>query len=268
MPRTLKITIAYDGSEYAGWQRQANAHSIQAAIEDELAVILGAHHPIVAAGRTDSGVHAAAQVASVTIDHPIPLDELLRALNGRLKAGDIRIRAIDETFDGFDARVFAKTKTYRYAIWNGPAPNPFIRHVVWHVPQPLDLDRMVAATAALIGEHDFAAFQGSGSDVKTTVRRMLAAQLAEVDINTDQPVALPALDEGSADRSNGRLLRFEITGTGFLRHMVRTIAGTLVDIGRGNLAPEQMAAIIASRERSRTGQTAPAQGLMLWKVMY
>jgi tRNA pseudouridine38-40 synthase len=267
VPRTLKITIAYDGSEYAGWQRQINAHSIQAAIEDELAVILGAHHAIVAAGRTDSGVHAAAQVASVTIDHPIPLDELLRALNGRLKAGDIRIRAIDETFDGFDARVFAKTKTYRYAIWNGPAPNPFIRHVVWHVPQPLDLDRMVAATPALIGEHDFAAFQGSGSDVKTTVRRMLAAELVEVDINTDQPVALPVL-ESNGDRSNGRLLRFEITGTGFLRHMVRTIAGTLVDIGRGNMEVEDIALAISSRERARTGQTAPAQGLMLWTVTY
>lgn len=265
--RTLKLTIAYDGSEYAGWQRQANAHTIQAAIEDELAVILGAHHAIVAAGRTDSGVHAAAQVASVTIDHPIPLDELLRALNARLKAGDIRIRAIDETFDGFDARVHAKTKTYRYAIWNGPAPNPFIRHVVWHVPQPLDLGRMIAATAPVVGEHDFSAFQGSGSDVKTTVRRMLAAELVEVDINTEQPVALSDL-KGSADPSNGRLLRFEITGNGFLRHMVRTIVGTLVDIGRGNMPVEQMAAIIESRDRSRTGQTAPAQGLMLWKVTY
>ena len=266
MPRTLKITIAYDGSEYAGWQRQANAHTVQAAIEDELAVILGEHHPIVAAGRTDSGVHAAAQVASVTIDHPIPLDELLRALNGRLKAGDIRIRAIDDAFDGFDARVFAKTKTYRYAIWNGPAPNPFIRHVVWHVPHALDLERMIAATAALVGEHDFSAFQGSGSDVKTTVRRMLAAELVEVDINTEQPVALSDLN--SAGSSNARLLRFEITGNGFLRHMVRTIVGTLVDIGRGNMPVEQLAAIIASRDRARAGQTAPPHGLMLWQVSY
>ena len=195
------------------------------------------------------------------------MDELLRALNGRLKTGDIRIRAIDETFAGFDARSHARSKTYRYAIWNGPAPNPFIRHVVWHVPQPLDLDRMVAATTAVLGEHDFAAFQGSGSDVKTTVRRMLAAELAEVDINTDQPVALPALDQSSADRSNGRLLRFEITGTGFLRHMVRTIAGTLVDIGRGNIAPEQMAAIIASRDRPAPDRPHHAHGLMLWQVI-
>ena len=162
----------------------------------------------------------------------------MRALNGRLKAGDIRIRAIDEAFDGFDARVFAKTKTYRYAIWNGPAPNPFIRHVVWHVPHALDLDRMIAATAAVAGEHDFAAFQGSGSDVKTTVQadaRGGAGRSRRQHRTAGGVVPLIA----NAGAGNGRLLRFEITGTGFLRHMVRTIVGTLVDIGRGNIAPEK-----------------------------
>src|SRR5687768_17928128 len=119
MPRTLKLTIAYDGTAYAGWQRQANANSIQAVIEDELAAIVGTHHPLNAAGRTDAGVHAAAQVASVTIDHPISTEELVRALNARLKTGDIRVRRIEETFERFDARIYAKTKTYRYAIWNG-----------------------------------------------------------------------------------------------------------------------------------------------------
>lgn len=267
MMRTLKLTIAYDGSAYAGWQRQTNGVGVQAVIEDEIAVIVGTHNPLVAAGRTDAGVHAAAQVASITIDHPIPCNDLLRALNARIKAGDICIRAIEETFDRFDARIYAKTKTYRYAIWNGAAPSPFIRHVVWHVAPTLDADRMAQASDALIGEYDFAAFQGRGSDVKTTVRRLLSAELLEVDFNTDQPVAVPALD-GGIERSNGRLLRFEVTGTGFLRHMVRTIVGTLVDIGRGNMPAEEMAAIIASRDRARTGQTAPAQGLMLWKVTY
>ncbi|OFW36623.1 MAG: tRNA pseudouridine(38-40) synthase TruA [Acidobacteria bacterium RIFCSPLOWO2_12_FULL_67_14b] len=266
-PRTLKVTIAYDGSAYAGWQRQANAQSIQAVIEDEIAVIVGAHNPLVAAGRTDSGVHAAAQVASITIDHPIPCDELLRALNARLKAGDIRIRSIEDTFDRFDARIYAKTKTYRYAIWNGPAPSPFLRHVMWHVPAALDLDGMAAAAKALVGEHDFAAFQGRGSDVKTTVRRLISVELREVDINTDQPVALPPLPTDPS-RASGRLLRLEVTGTGFLRHMVRTIAGTLVDIGRGQMQVGDMAAIVASRDRARAGQTAPPHGLMLWTVTY
>ena len=107
--RTLKLTIAYDGTNFAGWQRQANAISIQAVIEDEIAAIVGAHNPLNAAGRTDAGVHAAAQVASITIDHPIPCDELLRALNARLKGGEIRIRAIEEMTDRWDARIFAKS---------------------------------------------------------------------------------------------------------------------------------------------------------------
>ena len=266
MRRTLKLTIAYDGSAYAGWQRQANAISIQQVLEDEIAAIVGAHNPLNAAGRTDAGVHAAAQVASITIEHPIPVDELLRALNARLKAGDIRVRNIEETFDRFDARIFAKTKTYRYAIWNGAVASPFFRHVVWHVPARLDLDRMAAATQALLGEHDFAAFQGRGSDVLTTVRTILAAEIVEMNLHADQPIALSPLP--GAPYSDGRLLRFEVTGTGFLRHMVRIIVGTLIDIGRGQLAVEEMAAIIASRDRRRAGQTAPAQGLMLWKVTY
>ncbi len=267
MRRTLKLTIAYDGTAYAGWQRQANAQGIQAVIEDEIATIVGAHNPLVAAGRTDAGVHAAAQVASITIDHPITCDELQKALNARLKAGDIRIRAIEETFDRFDARIHAKTKTYRYAIWNGAPPSPFLRHVVWHVPHRLELDRMVEAARALVGEQDFAAFKGRGSDVKTTVRTVLSAELRELNIDTDQPVALSPLEPQSIHH-DGRLLRFEISGTGFLRHMVRTIAGTLVDIGRGQMAPAAMRAIIDSRDRSRAGQTAPPKGLMLWKVEY
>ena len=267
MPRTLKLTIAYDGTNYAGWQRQANAQTIQQVLEDEITAIVGAHHPLNAAGRTDAGVHAAAQVASLTLDHPMPVEELMRALNARLRGGDIRIRSIEDTFAGFDARIYAKTKTYRYAIWNGATVNPFIRHVVWHVPARLDLDRMIRAATALAGEHDFAAFQGGGSAVVTTVRTVLAAELVEMNIHTDQAVAMSPLPEG-APYSDGRFLRFEISGTGFLRHMVRIIVGTLVDIGRGQMDVEEMAAIIASRDRRRAGQTAPPHGLMLWQVTY
>ena len=264
--RTLKLTIAYDGTNYAGWQRQINGLAIQQVLEEEIAVIVGAHNPLIAAGRTDSGVHAAAQIASITIDHPIPCEVLQRALNARLKAGDIRIRAVEEMPERWDARIYAKSKTYRYALWNGAVPSPFFRHVVWHVPAPLDLDRMVRATTALIGEHDFIAFQGRGSDVKTTTRRVIAAEMIEMNMHTDQPIALSPL--ASAPSGDGRLFRFEITGTGFLRHMVRTIVGTLADIGRGQLEVEDMAAIIASRDRRRAGHTAPPHGLMLWKVSY
>ena len=265
-PRTLKLTIAYDGTAYAGWQRQPNAISIQQVLEDEIDAIVGAHNPLNAAGRTDAGVHAAAQVASITIDHPISADDLLRALNARLKAGDIRIRSIEEMPERWDARIFARGKTYRYAIWNGATPSPFIRHVVWHVPAALEIDRMQRAAAALVGEHDFAAFKGRGTDVMTTVRRVQSAEIVEMNIHTDQPIALSPLDPGMD--AGGRLLRFEISGTGFLRHMVRTIVGTLVDIGRGNMEVDDMRAILESKERAQTGQTAPAQGLMLWKVQY
>ena len=268
MPRrTLKLTIAYDGSAYAGWQRQANAVTIQQVLEDEIAAIVGTHHPLNAAGRTDAGVHAAAQVASITIDHDIACDELLRALNARLRSGDIRIRSIEDAFAGFDARIYAKTKTYRYAIWNGPALNPFLRSVVWHVPYRLDLDRMAQASTALVGEHDFAAFQGRGSDVLTTVRTVLSADIVEMNMHTDQPLALSPL-EPDYPPQDFRLLRFEITGTGFLRHMVRIVAGTLVDIGRGQLEVDAMARILASRDRRQAGQTAPPHGLMLWTVTY
>ena len=150
MPRTLKLTIAYDGTNYAGWQRQINGIGIQQVLEDEIDAIVGTHNPLNAAGRTDSGVHAAAQVASITIDHPIATDDLLRALNARLKAGDIRIRSIEEMPDRWDARIFAREKTYRYAIWSGAQPSPFLRHVVWHVPHPLDADRMSRAAEAAV----------------------------------------------------------------------------------------------------------------------
>ena len=267
MPRTLKLTIAYDGSAYAGWQRQTNGIGIQAVLEDEIATIVGAHNTLFAAGRTDAGVHAAAQVASITIDHPIRCDDLLRALNARLTARDIRIRAVEEAPDAFNARIFAKSKTYRYAIWNGAAPNPFTRHVVWHIPYKLDLDRMRAAATALVGEQDFAAFQGRGTDVKTTVREIISVEIREVALDADQPTAIsPLTTDLAAD--DGRMLRIEIVGTGFLRHMVRNIAGTLVDIGRGFMAPADMRRILDSRDRAEAGQTAPARGLMLWKVEY
>jgi tRNA pseudouridine38-40 synthase len=168
--------------------------------------------------------------------------------------------------DRWDARIYAKGKTYRYAIWNGAHPSPFFRHVVWHVPQLLDADRMARAAEALVGEHDFAAFKGRGTDVLTTVRRVLSAEIVEINVHTDLPLALSPL-EGTPD-GNGRLFRLEVSGTGFLRHMVRTIAGTLVDIGRGNMAVDDMRAIIESKDRSLTGQTAPAHGLMLWRVHY
>jgi tRNA pseudouridine38-40 synthase len=254
--RTLKLTIAYEGTDFAGWQRQAGARTVQAVLEDALAPIEKRTVTVIGAGRTDAGVHAAAQAASVVLESPIARDDLLRALNATLPT-DVRVLAIDAAADGFSARHDAKRKTYRYAIWNGVAPPPWLRRSVWHVPQPIDLAAMSQAASMLIGEHDFAAFQATGSDVKTTVRRLLTSTVYDVDLT--QLVAVAPGD---------RLLRYEVTGTGFLRHMVRNIVGTLADVGRGRLQAQQVPEILASRDRSQASATAPAQGLVLWKVEY
>jgi tRNA pseudouridine38-40 synthase len=156
---------------------------------------------------------------------------------------------VEEAPPGFDARRAARAKVYRYTIAQGEDPGPFVRRLVWHVPQPLDVAAMIEAAAALGGEHDFAAFQASGGDVKTSVRRLVQSRLV---YEPGRPV----------------YLRYEVTGTGFLRHMVRNIVGTLVDIGKGRWPATEMPAILGSRTRQRAGVTAPPQGLVLVRVIY
>lgn len=265
----MKLTLAYDGTAYAGWQRQPQARTrkptIQRQIEEALAEVLRERVRLSAAGRTDAGVHAAGQVASFTTTRGIRPANLVRALNTRLP-GDIRVCAAEEMPAGFDARRHAVSKTYRYAIWTGGEPGPFFRHLVWHVPFVLDIEQMQAAARLLEGEHDFAAFQGRGSRVKTTVRQVSRSEIVEVHVDAAQPVPLVAAPPPPG--RTGQLLRYEVTGTGFLRHMVRAIAGTLVDIGRGRRCAGAIAAILASRDRTRAGMNAPAHGLMLWEVGY
>jgi tRNA pseudouridine38-40 synthase len=256
MARTIKLTIAYDGTDFAGWQRQARERTVQAVLEDALAPIEKGAVTVIGAGRTDAGVHAAGQVASVAVQSAIARDELLRALNATLP-DDVRVLAVDDVPSTFNARFDARRKTYHYWIWNGPAVPPALRRYVWHIPQPIALDDLARAANVIVGEHDFAAFQAAGSDVKTTVRRILSASVREIDTSTLIPIA-----------SAGRLMRYEVTGTGFLRHMVRKLAGTLVDIGRGRRSVEEMESILRSRDRGEASATAPPHGLVLWKVDY
>jgi tRNA pseudouridine38-40 synthase len=256
VPRTLKLTIAYDGSDFAGWQRQANARSVQAEIEDAIARIAKTPVTVLGAGRTDAGVHAAAQVASVRMEGDVEPHAFQRALNAILPE-DVRLIAVEEQAPAFNARHDARSKTYHYWMWNGVAVPPVIRRHAWHMPQALDVDAMCSGAEALIGEHDFAAFQGSGSDIKTTVRRILVSRVCQIDVA--HLAASPAGD---------RLLRYEVTGTGFLRHMVRNIVGTLVDVGRGRRRTQDVAAILATRQRQNASATAPPHGLILWKVEY
>lgn len=260
--RVLKFILAYDGAAFGGWQRQPDVRTVQAALEDALAPLAGRPVAVVGAGRTDAGVHAAGQVASVAMPGARPIEDIRRALNATLPA-DVRVLAVEEAPAGFDARRHARTKTYRYAIWNGRAVPPLARGLVWHVPSALDLDAMRAAAAVLVGRHDFAAFQSAGGSVSTTTRELLTSSWIAVDREADPLGVL-----GGADDDGARLLRYEVTGTGFLRHMVRTLAGTMVDVGRGRWQPADVLRMLASRDRRSAGETAPAQGLTLWKVDY
>jgi tRNA pseudouridine38-40 synthase len=245
--RTLKLTMAYDGTAYVGWQRQDNGPSIQQAIEAALAPFTpGAPPPTVTgASRTDAGVHALGQVASVrvTIDHP--LDAIQRALNIRLPT-DIRILTVDDAAGEFHARIDARGKLYRYRIAVAPVVLPMHRWFVWHVPAVLDVEAMRAAARPLVGAHDFAAFQATGSSVVDT-RRVIR----RIDVR-------PAGDE----------LHVEVEGDGFLRHMVRIITGSLVDVGLGSRGPDWLAGTLAGRDRRAAGRTAPASGLVLERVFY
>jgi len=253
----FKITLAYDGTGFVGWQRQASGVSIQGLLEDALRELDGRPVAVAGAGRTDAGVHALGQTASFSLERAIAPDALVRALNARLPE---QVRAIDaaDVPDGFHARFGARTKLYRYRLWNADVLDPFERFYAWHVPGRLDVDRMAAAARLLEGRHDFAAFQAAGGTTHTTEREVYASHLTA------------GGPEGINHRGTEaqRLFMYEITGDGFLRHMVRSIVGTLVEIGRGRHDVEWMREVIASRDRAQAGPTAPPEGLFLVAVGY
>lgn len=246
--RTLKLTASYDGTAYGGWQRQDNSDTIQARLEAALAEVEGRRVTVHGAGRTDAGVHALGQVASFTLVHPIETPTLVRALNSKLPS-DIRVLSVVEVDQTFHAQYAAKNKRYRYRIDHAAIASPLECRYAWHVPEALDIHRMAAAGATLVGRHDFAAFQTGASEagVLSTVRTIFDLRVTE---------------------ESERLVEVEVEGSGFLRYMVRTIVGTLVEVGMGRRAADDMAAVLASQTRSRAGPTAPAHGLFLVHVDY
>jgi tRNA pseudouridine38-40 synthase len=249
--RTFKLTLAYDGTGLVGWQRQPEGTSVQGLLEDALTRLTATAGVTVAgAGRTDAGVHARGQVASVRLATSLAPADLQRGANALLPAA-VRVLAVELADDTFHARFAATAKRYDYHIVNGPVISPFEVRYAWHVPFPLDAAAMRAALPVLQGRHDFAAFQSTGSDIDGTVRT-----LSEV-----------RLDEEPIDGGSRRLV-LSLTGDGFLRHMVRAIAGTLVDIGRGRWPAAHLAEVLASGNRSQAGPTAPPQGLFLVVVRY
>jgi tRNA pseudouridine38-40 synthase len=248
--RMLKLTVAYDGAGYVGWQRQAEGTSIQGVLEEAIAAIEGHAVTVTGAGRTDAGVHAIGQVASVRVSSAIACDSYVRALNVSLPQ-DIRVRRVEEVPESFHARFDARHKTYRYRILNAPIASPFEARYAWHVTFPLDIDAMRSALAHCLGEHDFATFQGTGSTVRDTIRTIEQATIASATTEAGDPLVLVTL-----------------TGTGFLRHMVRNIVGTLVEVGRGRWQPDDMRRLLAAKDRTEAGRTAPPQGLFLVQVAY
>jgi tRNA pseudouridine38-40 synthase len=249
----FRITLAYDGTDFVGWQRQAAGVSIQGLLEDALAELDEAAVTVLGAGRTDAGVHALGQVAAFTLTRAIAADAVVRALNVRLPLS-VRVLEAEEVAVDFHPQFAATSKTYRYRIWNSDVVSPFERLYAWHVFGALDVAAMNEAARMLEGTHDFAAFQGTGSDVKTTERTVFSS------------LVLPPSPR--LRRNHEPVIRYEVCGGGFLRHMVRTIVGTLVEIGRGRRPPEWMREVVASRQRSDAGVTAPAAGLFLVRVDY
>jgi tRNA pseudouridine38-40 synthase len=247
--RTLKLTLAYDGTNYAGFQRQANGLAIQQVLEEAFAPLIGDETgrgpTIAAASRTDAGVHALGQVASVSVDLGVAASAIQRALTVRLPA-DIRVLGVVDAPPGFHARFHARGKRYRYRIVTTPVLSPFDRWFVWHAPGSRDLDAMRRAAARLIGRHDFASFQARGASIRETTRTLHQIDLEE----------------------RGGEIAIEVEGDGFLRHMVRAMVGTLMEVGAGTRTPESMTDVLTARDRRAAGPTVPASGLTLLGVRY
>ena len=248
--RYLKLTIAYDGTDFHGWQIQSGKPTIQGEIVSVLRRLTQENVAIHGAGRTDAGVHAVGQVASFRTRSALSAPDLQRALNALLPPA-IRIAAVEETGPDFNARWSALAKTYRYRLYRGKVVPPMIWRYVLHYPFPLDEERMREAAGRFVGSHDFAAFAAStGSEdddrERSTVREVYSTGL------------LREAEE----------LVFTVRGRSFLRYMVRKMTGTLLDVGRGRLAPEDLERLFASRDRSKSGPTVPAQGLCMVSVEY
>ena len=244
--RNLKLILEYDGTAYHGWQRQANGLSIQQVLEEKIAVMTGETVKVIGSGRTDAGVHALGQVAHFKTAATIPDVHFLKGINSLLPR-DIAVKALREVHPSFHARYDAKSKVYLYQIVNGPIRPVLLRQYAWFVPGPLDLEKMRETAICFMGTHDFSSFCSTHSDAPNYIRTIMDIRI-----------------EAGFDG----LIRITMEADGFLRHMVRGIVGTLVEVGRGNRCLSDVQGTMNAKDRRYGGMTAPPQGLFLKEVKY
>jgi tRNA pseudouridine38-40 synthase len=248
--RHLKLILSYDGSEFAGWQVQPDAPTIQGALSVAIGRITGETVLPQGSGRTDAGVHALAQVATFATESSVPPANFVKALNDILPSS-VRVLAAEETVADFHARKSARSKTYRYRIYRDPICPPFLARYVWHYPYPLDERAMARAAGLVGGEQDFTSFAA-----------------VDPERGQDAPVSNVRRILSSAWERQGDEFVYTVKGSGFLHHMVRNLVGTFILVGKGTLQPEDMTRILRARNRSAAGATAPASGLYLVNVEY
>jgi tRNA pseudouridine38-40 synthase len=253
--RNVKLTVAFDGTGYQGWQVQPGVRTVQGALIEAVARVTGEKPAVHGSGRTDSGVHARALVANFQTASRIPTSQLVKALNASLPR-DIRVLSASQVPDSFHARISAKSKIYRYKVYRGAVMPPHLAREFYHYPYPIDLKTIRDGIRILQGEHDFASFAaksgkvertpGSPAQDRSTIRILFRAEI----------------------RVSGKSLIFTFEGSGFLHHMVRNMVGTLLELGRARFTLPQISDLLQKRDRTLAGFTAPAHGLLLWKVKY
>jgi tRNA pseudouridine38-40 synthase len=244
--RNIKLTLSYDGSSYRGWQRQKNGITVQEVLEEKIKLLVNEPVKVLGSGRTDAGVHALNQVCNFKTQSAMEIKILQKGLNALLPA-DILVKQCIDAPPEFHARYSAKSKSYEYRILNRIDPDIFRRSYLWHIRQPLNIEAMKSCLVFIIGTHDFSAFKSAGSGNMNPVRTMIQAEVEE--------------------NENG-LLVFTFEADGFLRHMVRNLAGTLVEVGGGKMSAEQFRAVLEQKDRGLAGIKSPPQGLFLKEVLY
>lgn len=243
--RNIKLIIEYDGKGFNGWQKQPNKLNIQGEIERAIEEITGESIDLIASGRTDAGVHSLGQTANFKTESKIPIEKIPIAINSKLKQSII-IKSAEEVDERFHSRYNVKSKKYKYTINNSKYGSAIYRNVEYHFPIKLNIENMQKAAKYFEGEHDFKAFKASGTSSKSSVRKIYKAEVIK---NEDR-------------------IYIELTGNGFLYNMVRIISGTLLDVGSGKIAPEEIKNIIETKDRKLAGKTLPPQGLCLVEVNY